>query len=98
MTSAIPDAPATSNPLERHLWYADRLREAGVPFNPTEDIDTLSAIYHSHYDGAYTPEIPVVNARPELQLERALDGATFILNEPDTIPAAWGHTDQVLWA
>lgn len=93
---AIPDAPATLNPLERQVWYADRLREADVPFNPGDE--NLDALYHSVYDDTtYTPSEPP--PRPEkLQLERALDGASFILHEPDKIPAVWGRTDQVLWA
>jgi replicative DNA helicase len=28
----------------------------------------------------------------------AIDGAAFILNEPSTVPAAWGQDDQVIWA
>lgn len=29
---------------------------------------------------------------------RMLDGAAFALDVPDTVPAVWGHGDQVLWA
>jgi replicative DNA helicase len=36
--------------------------------------------------------------RRETHTNRAVDGATFILHEPDQIPAHWGRTDQVLWA
>lgn len=35
---------------------------------------------------------------PQTHTNRAVDGATFILHEPATIPANWGHHDQVLWA
>lgn len=30
--------------------------------------------------------------------QRAVDGATFILDAPTTIPAIWGRGDEVLWA
>jgi replicative DNA helicase len=30
--------------------------------------------------------------------ERIVDGATFILSAPETIPAVWGRNDEVLWA
>jgi replicative DNA helicase len=36
--------------------------------------------------------------RREQPTSRAVDGATFILHEPDQIPANWGRSDQVLWA
>jgi replicative DNA helicase len=93
--TTIPDAPATLNPLERQVWYADRLREADIPFNPGDE--HLDSLYHSVYEDTYEPtQTP---ERPEkLQLERALDGATFILDEPPNIPAAWGTSDRVLWA
>jgi hypothetical protein len=29
---------------------------------------------------------------------RIIDGATFILSAPETIPAIWGRNDEVLWA
>lgn len=100
--STIPDAPATLNLLERSVWYADRLREAGVPFNPGSDPDELAAIYHGYYEGDYTPDDngnkPRDSRQEHLHLERALDGASFILHEPSTVPAAWGDDDQVLWA
>lgn len=102
MTHAtIPDAPSTLNQLERSVWYAERLREAGVNFNPLTDPDELANIYHVYYEGEYDPDpngaqphTPDETVRPE----RALDGATFILHEPERIPAAWGSRDRVLWA
>lgn len=51
---------------------------------PQEEIDA----YFSSLDGQ-----PV-----ETHTNRAVDGATFILHEPDDVPAAWGRGDQVLWA
>ncbi len=44
----------------------------------------------AYFDSLYQPVQPRAN--------RAVDGATFILHEPDTIPANWGRNDQVLWA
>lgn len=100
--SAIPDAPTSFNLLERSVWYADRLREADVPFNPGSHPDELAAIYHGYYEGDYTPDDngnkPRDGRHEHLHLERALDGASFILHEPSTVPAAWGDDDQVLWA
>ena len=40
----------------------------------------------------FAPELPVV-AR-----SRAVDGATFVLGVPDTIPTIWGDASGVLWA
>lgn len=95
----IPDAPAALNALERQVWYADRLREADIPFDPTADTEDLAGLYHSYYENDWTPPAAPPPERPErLQLERALDGAAFILHEPAQIPAAWGIRDQVLWA
>lgn len=94
----LPEPPTTLAPLERHVWYADRLREADVPFNPTSDPQDLETLYHAVYNGDYQPP-PEPPPRPEkLQLERAIDGARFILDEPEGVPAAWGTNDRVLWA
>jgi replicative DNA helicase len=49
-----------------------------------DDVDAYYAILHGPPPQRYT--------------NRAVDGATFILHEPDTIPANWGRNDQVLWA
>lgn len=50
-------------------------------------------------DGATPPVLELVSAAPKrVEASRAIDGASFITAEPDTIPAAWGSGDQVLWA
>ena len=96
---AIPEAPNTFTQLERHVWYADRLREAGINFNPGSELELLEVLYHSAYEADYEPSTNGTHAQAEsLRLERALDGATFIFREPDQIPAVWGTRDQVLWA
>lgn len=95
----IPDAPPNLNILERHVWYCDRLRVAGIPFDPERETHDLADLYHSHYYAEGYDPPPVINDAPQqVGANRAVDGATFILSEPDTIPAAWGSGDQVLWA
>lgn len=34
----------------------------------------------------------------ERGVERLVDGASFVLDAPDTVPAVWGGGDEVLWA
>jgi replicative DNA helicase len=92
----IPEPPLTLTQLERHVWYADRLREADIPFNPGDE--HLDSLYHGVYNGDYKPPPEPLPRPDKLQLERALDGAAFILHEPEQIPAVWGRADQVLWA
>lgn len=95
----LPEAPADISPFERHVWYADRLREAGVQFDPTAEPETIEALYHAIYaDDDWRPPREPPQHPEKLQLERALDGATFIFNEPAEIPAAWGERDRVLWS
>lgn len=97
----IPDAPPNLNVLERAVWYADRLREAAIPFDPTMSNEELADLYHSYYyaDGYEPPPLPDAPPEPSaVDATRALDGATFILSEPATVPAAWGDKDNVLWA
>lgn len=95
----IPDAPPNLNILERHVWYCDRLRIAGIPFDPERETHDLADLYHSHYYAeGYDPPPPQPDAPKLVEASRAIDGASFITSEPDTIPAAWGSGDQVLWA
>jgi energy-coupling factor transporter ATP-binding protein EcfA2 len=55
-------------------------------------------------NGKPRAELKLVEAQPQPQQQtgrlhgRAVDGATFILHEPDQVPANWGRSDQVLWA
>lgn len=63
------------------------------------DLDPFNehAVDPSEID-AYFHALNNPNGAAETHTSRAVDGATFILHEPDTIPANWGRTDQVLWA
>ena len=42
-------------------------------------------------DIPFAPDLPVVRSR-------AVDGATFVLDVPETIPVIWGDSGGVLWA
>jgi hypothetical protein len=44
------------------------------------------------------PEPPPDEAPADASPERYINGARFILDQPPTIPAIWGHGAQVLWA
>lgn len=47
--------------------------------------------------GSYVPpiaDLPTV----ERAVERAVDGAAFVLNESTSVPAIWGNGEDVLWA
>jgi hypothetical protein len=48
-TTTLPAAPPHLSILERHVWYADRLRELGVDFDPSSDTDRLASIYRAAY-------------------------------------------------
>lgn len=58
------------------------------------------------YKGDLNPHDILSNARTDLTTisstsatnSRLVDGATFILNRPDQVPAVWGEGEQVLWA
>lgn len=56
------------------------------PPEPPPDDDPLSA----------AAPTPASDREPEP--ERYLDGASFVLDQPATIPAIWGEGTQVLWA
>ncbi len=78
----LPDAPPHFNVLERTVWYADRLREAEIPFEPSAPVEELSALYHAHYNAeGFAPpkrELSIVHEPLAEALEREL-------SEPDWI-------------
>jgi RecA-family ATPase len=57
---SAPLAPPHLNILTRYLWYTDRLREAGVPFDPDWPIEGLTELYRDHYETASENKLPVV--------------------------------------
>ena len=44
------------------------------------------------------PPSTETEADPQEATTRLKDGASFILDVPDTVPAIWGHDDEVYWA
>jgi AAA domain len=56
--------------------------------------------------GKYAPatdaDVPLIDAVPvhlasETEPDNAVDGAAFVLDQPEGVPAIWGRGDQVLW-
>jgi hypothetical protein len=58
-----------------------------------ERLDWTTTAGQLQTDPATAPVAETVVERPA-----TVDGATFILDEPDTIPALWGRDEDVLWA
>jgi hypothetical protein len=55
MMQRLPDAPPHLNVLGRTVWYADRLRVAEIPFDPSLPVEELSALYHARYNAEGFP-------------------------------------------
>lgn len=66
----VPLAPPHLNVLGRTVWYADRLREAGVSFDPSLGIDDLSKLYRDTYDEPEPGPPAAVPTQPSAALER----------------------------
>jgi hypothetical protein len=65
-TSRIEHAPPGLNVLARHLWYADRLRERGIPFDTDADLDALAALWREHHAAPSIAAAPVEPGRRRL--------------------------------
>lgn len=83
------DVVATKARLRRVDELAIRLRNGvlnGI------DLDTLEADIAGHARTAAAP----TGGSPFL--DRLMPGGSFILDRPDTVPALWGHGENVIWA
>lgn len=60
----------------------------------------MTALYGVDHPTPYDPDDldDPQNQRQALQYRRAKDGAAFILDAPEEIPAIWGNGQEVLWA
>lgn len=61
-------------------------------------VDTAPAPETDDHNGEEPPESTETTSDPDEATTRLKDGATFILDVPDTVPAIWGHDDEVYWA
>lgn len=81
--------------------YEDDLARDQLALNEEKDKrDGAALLYFANLNAhpaavtnGNTPHAPKM-----VEAARAIDGHSFITAEPDTIPAAWGSGDQVLWA
>lgn len=85
-------------PLVHKAWKARelirgaiRLRELGYSLAGGADEDDVDDAAKAIIDIATTPVVGRQVAN------RLLSGGDFILNEPDQVPALWGHHDLVVW-
>lgn len=42
-------------------------------------------------------EVPIAVIAPPSEPDNAVDGAVFVLDQPEGVPSLWGRGDQVLW-
>lgn len=65
---------------------------AGAPLGAMDGTAALAPLEHP------VTTIDETSPEPEPGLKRMRDGASFILDAPDHVPAIWGDSDDCLWA
>jgi AAA domain len=48
-------------------------------------------------DSSADVDIPIAVMAPPSEHDNAIDGAAFVLDQPEGVPSLWGRGDQVLW-
>lgn len=70
---------------------------------PPDEIDEAVAIAADARDPEPGSDHPLeqpaaVVGGSALEHDRSIDGWSFVMTEPESVPAVWGHDDHVLWA
>lgn len=89
----LPMAPPEMNVLERTHWYCVRLREAGIPFDPTASTEELASLYRENYP------VPTNGGRPVSEIIAELSWATlseFVAVEEPGASALVGDPGEAL--
>lgn len=70
----------------------------GAPMSDTEIERTIrSGIEAGRQQPREAPELDLAHGDEIRHLSRAVDGAAFILDQPEALPTLWGRGDEVFW-